>query len=929
MSERTGLSTDLTRWNRAGLSRFRYVDGNAATHLELLRQSLHAYFPNWQEVLNEPISTEDIDQASGRERESLLRKRQQQLLEHYSKESRDTGWLIARALARACHILTEHADAYANEGFIGTAMQWDDVRRMVELLDYHPAPPASASTFLALMTRESMAGIVAEGYQVKNAPAGGSSPVKFETLDDIEIDHALNQLHILDWDKSQTIISESAVWVDERGDSIETQDISGGDVGVLLNTDLDAGRFVSIGDIDYAEGTMDFTLPSGVDLWKAHQVNFLTGAKDVRPVKINGESVIEFDQATGLSIGDVIGWDTTDWKFNEIIATDGELIRLANSDILPTENDSIYRLNRINKTKITSSQEENTVNFPEHTIIFPLDYKNGVVRDNAGLREIEDEDFERAKVIGATEDSHNQIKAEKNISEIYMRYADDLPIPQQVVAVNPSDFVVAGAPKGFRSGDWVVGSDGDKKIALYITSIEEREDDFILRFLSVGLDGDLERIYGPFQYTLRPEGFDRNQDKLPESHSLDLDMLPAALQKGRTVMLVCGDKTLVSEVEELVDTTTIKLVDKIKADSFIKADTLIYANVVRAGHGERKPEKILGSGDATASNQSFILSVKDVSFIPDASMSSGVRADIDVAVDGQVWQQVSALNDSSPTDIHYTVRMSEEAFLNICFGDGVLARRLPSGKNNIRVAYRLGTGTDGNLDAGSLLKPVKPHAIVKSVVHPAAATGGNVMESAKMLRENAPPTVLTLERAVSIADFARMAASHSSVWQASAFVRSDSGGRGELIEVVVVPAGGGELGDLEIILQDYLLSHALPGVQVAITLFESLQPQVDVTLHIDSDQFDMETVETDVHAALLDIFSLQHRKLGQNLYLSEIYAVVENITGVERSICNLRENNPGDSGAEEQRVIKSASQRRVIYLQSDDVVMNPSVAYQP
>jgi len=198
-----------------------------------------------------------------------------------------------------------------------------------------------------------------------------------------------------------------------------------------------------------------------------------------------------------------------------------------------------------------------------------------------------------------------------------------------------------------------------------------------------------------------------------------------------------------------------------------------------------------------------------------------------------------------------------------------------------------------------------------------------------LLRENAPPTVLTLERAVSISDFARLAASHSSVWQAGAFVRPDSGGRGELIEVVVVPAGGGELGALETVLQDYLLSHALPGVQVAITLFDSLQPQVDVTLHIDIDQYDMETVEADVRAALLDTFSLQHRKLGQNLYLSEIYAVVENITGVERSACNLRESDPDELGAPEQRVINAASQRRVIYLQSDDVVMKPSVAYLP
>ena len=39
---------DLTRWNRAGLGRIRYVDGNAATYLDEIRDRLAAAFPQWQ-----------------------------------------------------------------------------------------------------------------------------------------------------------------------------------------------------------------------------------------------------------------------------------------------------------------------------------------------------------------------------------------------------------------------------------------------------------------------------------------------------------------------------------------------------------------------------------------------------------------------------------------------------------------------------------------------------------------------------------------------------------------------------------------------------------------------------------------------------------------------------------------------------------------
>jgi len=125
--------TDLTRWNRAGLSRFRYVDGNAVTFLELLRAELASRFPGWQEVKALP-STETEGE------------RQERMLEQYHAPRRDWAWEIARVLARASHVLTEHLDVYANEGFLGTATQWDSVRRLVEMIDYHPAPPASASS---------------------------------------------------------------------------------------------------------------------------------------------------------------------------------------------------------------------------------------------------------------------------------------------------------------------------------------------------------------------------------------------------------------------------------------------------------------------------------------------------------------------------------------------------------------------------------------------------------------------------------------------------------------------------------------------------------------------------------------------------------------------------------------------------------------
>src|SRR6185295_12411412 len=97
--------------------------------------------------------------------------------------------------------LGEYLDAYANEGFLRTATQWDNVRRLVETLDVHPAPPASASTLLVLAAKGSP-GKVERGFQVQGTPPDGGPPVVFETLEDVDVDPALNAVRLAGWNRS-------------------------------------------------------------------------------------------------------------------------------------------------------------------------------------------------------------------------------------------------------------------------------------------------------------------------------------------------------------------------------------------------------------------------------------------------------------------------------------------------------------------------------------------------------------------------------------------------------------------------------------------------------------------------------------------------------------------------------------------------------
>ncbi len=303
-----------------------------------------------------------------------------------------------------------------------------------------------------------------------------------------------------------------------------------------------------------------------------------------------------------------------------------------------------------------------------------------------------------------------------------------------------------------------------------------------------------------------------------------------------------------------------------------------------------------------------------MSFVADATFPTGVRADITVSVEGRSWTQVPTLKDSAHADSHYAVRMTEESYVALEFGDGEHGRRLPTGSNNVRTTFRVGTGRRGNLPSGSLTSPVKSHRLIEEVSQPLPTTGGNDMEPIESMRTNAPPTVLTLQRAVSLADYSALAASQSSVWQARAFALPTGLSRQANLRVVVVPAGGGELGNLRTTLTEFLIAHGEPEVGVEVVKYRSKTVDVAATINVKSVAFAPDEVVAAVRTALLSEFSLEKRRLGRDLFLSEVIQVVENVKGVENSICILRDGEISMSrvGADPAEVIHIDASRSTL-----------------
>ena len=161
------------------------------------------------------------------------------------------------------------------------------------------------------------------------------------------------------------------------------------------------------------------------------------------------------------------------------------------------------------------------------------------------------------------------------------------------------------------------------------------------------------------------------------------------------------------------------------------------------------------------------------------------------------------------------------------------------------------------------------------------------MEGAESLRTTAPASISTLGRAVSLTDFARLAESQSSVWQARAFPVRAAFARQESVKLVVVPAGGGPLEGLTASLPAFLEAHALPGVSVQVEPYVSVPVSLRVTLQIETAQYDPDRVVAIVREQLLANFGLRSRKMGQALRLGEVYRVVEGVAGVANSVCVL------------------------------------------
>ncbi len=881
---------DLTRWNRAGLSEFRYVDGNAITFLETLRLQLVEEFdqsgdPQWKELIERFPELPDESRLQANKR----------LSQQYYDDRRDYAWEIVRSFSRSAHVLGEYVNAYANEAYLSTAIEWDNIRKLVAMLDYRPSPPASAETYISLLYKENETGEVGKGFSVKNKPEAGESTVIFETQDKYDGSDVINLMHLRDWDKNTASLykkSSTEKICFYLGESVEG--INVGDYGVLAGES--AGYPVEVLSVNNNETNsyIDLKILSSSTLINLplYSVTLYLQPEFVSSPLANGENSALLYEDIGVSAEDVVfvdnasGWSARRVKQNEL-----KHIRFADSTDNADIDKGIYR------SRILRKQRHEKIAGGVSVFMLPEDFP------------AESEYFVDTEMNVISEGILDESPDGVLMRYISTGYNGDILYPDEsstgkIKQVKLNKIRFSGKAPEIETGRWAITHLGSVIEAYQVDNISIEEDLFNINL--DGLSSNVSLLRSAFKMSLKHKDYNNNKGKSWSSESSDsvtvLQLNDSNVIDGLTLgqKLICSSP-LQSFVVELKDiSSTISGISQLHvspafhldplSESFTRNNTLIYGNAVRATHGETQPEKIVGNGDASKTNQCFELTSDTISWVSDASFSTGVRADLSLYVGQRQWQQVEDLSLSAAEDHHYQVEVNEDNMLSVCFGDGKHGRRLPTGVDNVRVSYRNGYGEDGNLAGGELVKIVRPHKLIEDFVAPLSSSGGSEKETSESMRESAPATVLALERAVSLDDFTHLAAHHSMVWQARAFEKMPDRPARSLIEVVVVAAGGSTFtagSDTATLIQDYLVNHSVPGTPVSVISYSPLLMKLKLTIMVNDNAYDKKQVELAVATHLEESLTVKNRHLGQALFRSDIVALLEQVEGVENGHCEI------------------------------------------
>jgi predicted phage baseplate assembly protein len=471
-----------------------------------------------------------------------------------------------------------------------------------------------------------------------------------------------------------------------------------------------------------------------------------------------------------------------------------------------------------------------------------------------------------------------------------------------------ADFAIAGKSTGLQLNHQ---ADKTKPLDQWTTRIASKPSSFKMRKTTVHVQSEpLALALAPIAEPVAQAAVGANGAVTwAPASSLMLDRMVLGLAAGRVVSLsgatvdAAGNPTgsTGGELATLLKVThtggyTVLAFASPLANMYDRQTLLISANVVRASHGETQPvvpmagnqalrvpgasrEEILGSGDGSVPNPVFVLSRPPLTYVSAATPSGG-QSTLTVRVNGVAWTEVPSLYGQAPTARVYTVRIEDDGTTSITFGDGLSGARVPTGRDNVTATYRSGIGADGEVDAGKLTLLMTRPPSVKHVINPIAASGSQDPEALEDARTNAPRTVRTFDRIVSLTDYEDFARGFAGVGKAQA--RPVWSGQTRVVHLTVASAAGEALdpqSDTSLNLRAGIAAAGDPTQPVQVDSFAPRPFRLAATIFC-RPEYDCDEVLAEAQAAIEDAFTFEKRAFAQAVTDAEIMGIVHGVAGV-------------------------------------------------
>jgi len=817
-----------------------------------------------------------------------------------TRASDDYGIALLEMWAYLGDILAFYQERIANEAFLRTAVFRESVLRLAALLDYQPANGVAATAYLAFTAEDGKTVEITPGMRVQSVPGQDETAQKFETIESATAVSELNQFRVYPRPQPDTPLAKG-----RTGSAAVTHvPVPNGSAGAALG---DISHLAPGDKIVVFQPTLR-TL-SGKDQVKLLRLAEEMGLSQVEARYTLMEQIREALQTSvtpewgggGMALWVEDAYDAKDEAIEALAQDDTTIpkpIREQIVEVLLQTEECDERLIHVEDKEIEDIQ---TVDWRQE-ITWTPDIRCGFA---AGAEVYKWR--RKFRLFGHNAPSEFfsvGVDANDNVTwqqESYNYYLSNL-ATLELDAVyddlkeNTELLLVARLSNGVAvqlitvvateqvNAEVVSSSGGAPVMQATVTRLT------LTPSLPLGIDVRTAVLYeleGP-AITLWQEKYGdliSGSDIYLALEDLDMDAEEAEqlLEPGRRIILEDDDgkvqATAVSSSEIDGDHLKVTLDDAL-SEALDATTATGRANVVLATHGETVADETLGSGDAASELQSFTLKKSPVTFVPQAGAKNGAANTLEVRVDGVLWQEADTLYGRKGDQRVYTTSVDNDSAMTVQFGDGKTGARLPTGQSNVVATYRQGIGKDGNVSATSLATPLDKPVGLKEVVNPAAAAGGAEPESLDDARANAPNTVRTFDRIVSLRDFEDAARSFAGVAKARATWQWQD--EEQVVLLTVAGDEGAEIeagGETHQTLVADLDSRRDPNRKLVVDSYSPVSLQIEAAIQVDTDYVD-EDVQAEALAALSDYFDFDNLDLGQPIHLSDVYRVLQEVEGV-------------------------------------------------